>query len=186
MTPKQKPSLAKRLATAEALLATAGKQIEISNAAAEEFRYISNRANAQLMFAYRACELNMSAYEDALAHSKVNHQLLTEARAEIEKLKTIKSLYFRIPLQEIGSALGVRWGSSIGDNILPKVKELCDENARLRQTNKVYVKANGELQQQVLDLDVDVKLQRELLINYNTRGNLIHWFGEFLLSKERP
>jgi hypothetical protein len=36
-----------------------------------------------------ACELNMTAYEDAIAHSKLNHALLTEALDNLNLWKRI-------------------------------------------------------------------------------------------------
>ena len=40
-----------------------------------------------LSYAHLAAELNMSAYEDAQMHARTEHSLLTEANAEIEKLR---------------------------------------------------------------------------------------------------
>lgn len=46
-----------------------------------------------------ACELNMQAYEDAQMHALTEHSLLTEANAEIEKLRI-----------ELAGATGESWG----------------------------------------------------------------------------
>jgi len=138
---------------------------DIANRAAEEFRYIATRASAQLEYAYRACELNMSAYEDALAYSKTNHALVTELRAELDGLKR---------------------------DYKAQIERTHAENERDRQANvdeynKLWSESTEEidsLRGQNETLENLLATQRALLIQYNTRGNLIHWFGEFLLAKE--
>ena len=48
----------------------------------------ANEANIDsLLTANRACELSREAYEDAQMHARTEHSLLTEANAEIEKLR---------------------------------------------------------------------------------------------------
>jgi len=112
-----------------------------------------------------AAELNMSAYEDALAYSKTNHALVTELRAELDGLKR---------------------------DYKAQIERTHAENERDRQANvdeynKLWSESTEEidsLRGQNETLENLLATQRALLIQYNTRGNLIHWFGEFLLAKE--
>src|SRR5208282_3768772 len=65
-----------------------------------------------------AAHLNMEAYESAQLHAKTNHQLLTEARAEIDRLKAAADEYYRIDWQAIKKAVGMSAGLYIPAHIV--------------------------------------------------------------------
>lgn len=70
-----------------------------------------------------ACELSREAYEDAQMHSKTNHALLTEANAEIKKLKI-----------ELAGATGESWGYLVANGHLNDyIDELRAEVAQWRR-----------------------------------------------------
>src|SRR5271154_2529452 len=77
---KRKPVILKlRLKLAEARASDAENQL---NGMREQRRFWMQKYG----WASVACELNMEAYESAQLHAKTNHTLLTEARAEIDRL----------------------------------------------------------------------------------------------------
>jgi oligoendopeptidase F len=80
-----------------------------------------------LSYAHLAAELNMSAYEDAQMHARTEHSLLTEANAEIEKLRI-----------ELAGATGESWGYLAANGHLNDyIDELRAEVAQMSETIEV-------------------------------------------------
>jgi DNA repair exonuclease SbcCD ATPase subunit len=73
-------------------------------------------------------------------------------------------------------------------NLSAKIVKMQAENyQQVLDYNKLWSESTEEidsLRGQNETLENLLATQRALLIQYNTRGNLIHWFGEFLLAKE--
>jgi hypothetical protein len=95
---------------------------------------------------------------------------LQAALAEVERLKAERWELIKAREEEF-------------DRMLAENTKLQSDYDNLRARFNHFTERNRELWDENEGLHADVKLQREMLINYNTRGNLINWFGEFLLSK---
>jgi hypothetical protein len=120
-----------------------------------------------------ACDFNQAALLDAAEQFNRSEDALKS-----ECLKTAS-------LREELASLKANYIAQTARTHAEHDAELENLKVQLRGEQEYTKRIVRQMSVEIEGLEADVRLQREFLINYNTKGNLLHWFGEFLLAKEK-
>lgn len=144
---------------------------EIKEEVAQEFGYKSNSvfsAHEQLLINPHGCNYKaLSSGFDQVAerYAQSQTQELTEWKESMMKVHS------ELDLQGIGNALGLPLGSSIAPQVLPKVKELIEQNTELvEMIEHIFYKTNFQSHFPTTSIKVKNLLSKYNRLKSNTNG----------------